>query len=338
MKNYKIISLLALAALMTACNTNNSKASYKNPVTLAKLGKEVEVSVLEDLFKNPDFLKPWVDLDANHYPSSVITATDASTYESTYTSKNKVVGRENGIERTDIVVKTDTKNQRLYNKNDNVMNYTNEIYGNKSIQNINFSSELTYQFLKTVEDDAEKMYYVLANQNEHTCTFIQDVTLESSAARLDIIEAVASSIFDDKEFGPYSMAYSIFDYSSSTPEEKEKFKFYQNKDVYSVVYTEEMTIVDMLDDDILASISKTKIEKTFQIDVSKGCSYVYKTMNVRDVETTYLSNFIDSNNTVRFIDDVLKEKTTESFSVDVKVQDTKVNEVDVSNFEKVFNF
>ena len=50
MKNYKIISLLALAALMTACNTNNSKASYKNPVTLAKLGKEVEVSVLEDLF------------------------------------------------------------------------------------------------------------------------------------------------------------------------------------------------------------------------------------------------------------------------------------------------
>ena len=99
-----------------------------------------------------------------------------------------------------------------------------------------------------------------------------------------------------------------------------------------------MTIVDMLDSDILASISKTKIEKTFQIDVSKGSSYVYKTMNVRDVEITYLSNFIDSNDTVRFVDDVLKEKTTESFSVDVKVQDTKVNEVDVSNFEKVYNF
>jgi hypothetical protein len=97
-----------------------------------------------------------------------------------------------------------------------------------------------------------------------------------------------------------------------------------------------MTIVDMLDSDILASISKTNIERTFQIDVSKGSSYVYKTMNVRDVETTYLSNFIDSNNTVRFIDDVLKEKTTESFSVDVKVQDTKINEVDVSNFEKVY--
>lgn len=336
MKNYKIISLLALAALMTGCNTN--KVSYKNPVTLAKLGKEVEVSVLEDLFKNPDFLKPWVDLDANHYPSSVITATKASVYESTYTSKNKVVGRENGIERSDIVVKTDIKNQRLYNKSDNVMNYTNEIYDNKSIQNINFSSELTYQFLKTVEDEAEKMYYVVANQNDHICTFIQDVTLESSAMRLNMIEAVASSIFDNEEFGPYSMAYSIFDYSSSTPEEKEKFKFYQNKDVYSVVYTEEMTIVDMLDSDILASISKTKIERTFQIDVSKGSSYVYKTMNVRDVETTYLSNFIDSNDTVRFVDDVLKEKTTESSSVDVKVQDTKVNEVDVSNFEKVFNF
>ena len=96
--------------------------------------------------------------------------------------------------------------------------------------------------------------------------------------------------------------------------------------------------MDMLDSDILASISKTKIEKTFQIDVSKGSSYVYKTMNVRDVEITYLSNFIDSNDTVRFVDDVLKEKTTESFSVDVKVQDTKVNEVDVSNFEKVYNF
>ena len=336
MKNYKIISLLALAALMTACNTN--KVSYKNPVTLAKLGKEVEVSVLEDLFNNPDFLKPWVDLDANHYPSSVITGTNASVYESTYTSKNKVVGRENGIERSDIVVKADTKNQRLYNKSDNVINYTKEIYGNKSIQNINFDNEVTYQFLKTVEDGNEKLYYVTANQTEHTCTFLQDVTTESSAARLDMIEAVASSIFDNEEFGPYSMAYSISNYSSATPEEKEKFKFYQNKDVYSVVYTEETTTVDMLDSDILASISKTKIERTFQIDVSKGSSYVYKTMNVRDVETTYLSNFIDSDDTVRFIDDVLKEKTTESFSVDVKVQDTKVNEVDVSNFEKVFNF
>lgn len=338
MKNYKIISLLALAALMTACNTNNSKASYKNPVTLAKLGKEVEVSVLEDLFKNPDFLKPWVDLDANHYPSSVITATDASLYESTYTSKNKVVGRENGIDRLDIVVKTDIKNQRLYHKRDNVINYTKEIYGNKSIQNINFANEVTYQFLKTVEDETEKMYYVEADHNQHTCTFIRDVTTETSAARLNMIETEASTIFDSSDFGPYSMSFSIFDYSSETQEEKEKFKFYQNKDVYSVVYTEEMTIVDMLDDDILASISKTKIERTFQIDVSKGSSYVYKTMNVRDVETTYLSNFIDSNNTVRFIDDVLKEKTTESFSVDVKVQDTKVNEVDVSNFEKVFNF
>ncbi len=336
MKNYKIISLLALAALMTACNTN--KVSYKNPVTLAKLGKEVEVSVLEDLFKNPDFLKPWVNLDANHYPSSVITAIDASVYESTYTSKNKVVGRENGIERSDIVVKTDINNQRLYNKSDNVMNYTKNIFGSEQTQKMSFSSELTYQFLKTVEDETEKMYYVVANQNEHTCTFIQDVTLESSAARLNMIEAVASSIFDNEEFGPYSMASSIFDYSSLTPEEKEKFKFYQNKDVYSVVYTEEMTIVDMLDDDILASISKTKIERTFQIDVSKGSSYVYKTMNVRDVETTYLSNFIDSNDTVRFIDDVLKEKTTESFSVDVKVQDTKVDEVDVSNFEKIYSF
>jgi hypothetical protein len=94
----------------------------------------------------------------------------------------------------------------------------------------------------------------------------------------------------------------------------------------------------MLDDDILASITKTKQERTFQIDVSKGSSYAYKTMNVEEQETTYLSNFVDSNDNVRFIDDVVKSKSTDSFSVDVKIQDTKVKEVDVSGFTKEFNF
>ncbi len=336
MKNYKIISLLALAALMTACNTN--KVSYKNPVTFAKLGKEVEVSVFEELFDDPDFLKPWVDLDANHYPSSVISSVNASIFESTTTSKKKVVGKENGINKSTLVVKADIKNQRFYTKNDTEMNYTQNILGSEQTQKISVSNELTYQFLKTVEDDAEKMYYVTANQNERVCTFMQDVTTQSSATRLEMIEELASITFDNNNFGPSEMGSTIFSYSSLSQEYKEKYKFYQNKDVYSIVYTEESTSIEMLDDDILASITKTKQERTFQIDVSKGSSYAYKTMNVEEQETTYLSNFVDSNDNVRFIDDVVKSKSTDSFSADVKIQDTKVKEVDVSGFTKEFNF
>ena len=336
MKNYKIISLLALAALMTACNTN--KASYKNPVTLAKLGKEVEVSVLEDLFNNPDFLKPWVDLEANHYPSSVISSTSAYVVDSTYTSKKKVVGKENGIEKSTMLVKMDAKNQRFYTKDDAEANYTKNILGSEQTEKMHFSSEQTYQFLKTVEDETEKMYYVTANQNERVCTFMEDVTTQSSATRLEMIEEVAGNTFDSRNFGPYEMAYNIFSYSTSSQEEKEKYAFYQNKDIYSIVLTEEENSIEMLDDDILASMTKTREVKTFQLDISKGNSYIYKTMDVTEVETTYLANFVDANDTARFIDDVVKTKTTDSFSVDVKIQDTKIKEVDVSDYTKVFNF
>lgn len=336
MKNIKLISLLALAALMTACNTN--KVSYKNPVTFAKFGKEVEVSVFEELFNNPDFLKPWVDLDANHYPSSVISSVNASIFESTNTSKNKVIGKENNINKTTMVVKADIKNQRFYTKGEAEINNTKTIFDSVQTQNLNLSNEQTYQFLKTIEDDAEKMYFVTANQTERVCTFMEDVTTQSSATRLEMIEELASLSFDNYNFGPYEMGYAISSYSSLSQEYKEKYKFYQNKDVYSIVYTEESTSIEMLDDDILASMTKTKQERTFQIDVSKGSSYVYKTMNVEEQETTYLSNFVDSNGNVRFIDDVVKSKATNSFSVDVKIQDTKVEEVDVSDYRKVFNF
>ena len=336
MKNYKIISLLALAALMSACNTN--KVSYKNPVTLAKLGKEVEVSVFEELFNDPDFLKPWVNLDANHYPSSVISSVNASIFESTNTSKNKVVGKENGIEKTTMLVKMDTKNQRFYTKDDAETNYTKNILGSEQTEKMSVSNEITYQFLKTVEDETEKMYYVVANQNQHTCTFMSDVTTETSSARLEMIEEVAGNTFGSHNFGPYEMALTIFTYASSTLEEQEKFKFYQNKNIYSIVYTEEGKSIEMLDDDCVASTAKTKEVRTYQLDISKGNSYIYKTMNVKEVETTYLANFIDSNDTARFIDDVVKSKTTNSFSVDVKIQDTKIKEADVSDYTKVFNF
>ena len=336
MKNYKIISLLALAALMSACNTN--RVSYKNPVTLAKLGKEVEVSVLQELFDDPDFLKPWVDLDANHYPSSVISSVTASIVDSTYTSKKKVVGKENGIEKSTMLVKMDAKNQRFYTKDDAETNYTKNILGSEETEKMSTSNELTYQFLKTVEDETEKMYYVVANQNERVCTFMQDVTIETSAARLDIIEELASNTFGSRSFGPYEMGLTIFAYGSSSIEEQEKFKFYQNKDIYSIVYTEEEKSIEMLDDDYVASMTKTKEVKTFQLDISKGNSYIYKTMDVKEVETTYLANFVDTNDDARFIDDVVKTKTTNSFSVDVKIQDTKIKEADVSDYTKVFNF
>lgn len=336
MKNYKIISLLALAALMSACNTN--KVSYKNPVTLAKLGKEVEVSVFQELFDDPDFLKPWVDLDANHYPSSVISSVTASVVDSTYTSKKKVVGKENGIEKSTMLVKMDAKNQRFYTKDDAETNYTKNILGSEETEKMSVSNEITYQFLKTVEDETEKMYYVTANQNQHVCTFMQDVTTETSAARLDIIEEVASDTFGSRSFGPYEMGLTIFAYGSSSIKEQEKFKFYQNKDIYSIVYTEEEKSIEMLDDDFVASMTKTKEVKTFQLDISKGNSYIYKTMDVKEVETTYLANFVDTNDNARFIDDVVKTKTTNSFSVDVKIQDTKIKEADVSDYTKVFNF
>ena len=336
MKNYKIISLLALAALMSACNTN--KASNKNPVTLAKLGKEVEVSVFQELFDDPDFLKPWVDLDANHYPSSVISSTTAYVVDSTYTSKKKVIGKENGIEKSTMLVKMDAKNQRFYTKEDAETNYTKNILGSEQTQKMNVSNEITYQFLKTVEDEAEKMYYVVANKNQLTCTFLSDVTTETSAARLDIIEEVASNTFSSHNFGPSEMAFTIFAYASSSIEEQEKFKFYQNKDIYSIVYTEEEKSIEMLDDDYVASTTKTKEVKTFQLDISKGNSYIYKIMDVTEVETTYLANFVDSNDTARFVDDVVKSKTTNSFSVDVKIQDTKIKEADVSDYTKVFDF
>jgi hypothetical protein len=134
------------------------------------------------------------------------------------------------------------------------------------------------------------------------------------------------------------MGLTIFSYASSSIEEQEKFKFYQNKDIYSIVYTDEEKSIEMLDDDYVASMTKTKEVKTFQLDISKGNSYIYKTMDVKEVETTYLANFVDTNDNVRFIDDVVKTKTTNSFSVDVKIQDTKIKEVDVSDYTKVFNF
>lgn len=237
-----------------------------------------------------------------------------------------------------MLVKMDTKNQRFYTKEDAETNYTKNILGSEQTEKMNVSNEITYQFLKTIEDETEKMYYVVANQNQQTCTFMQDVTTETSAARLETIEEVASNTFNSHSFGPSEMAFTIFAYASSSIEEQEKFKFYQNKDIYSIVYTDEEKSIEMLDDDYVASTTKTKEVKTFQLDISKGNSYIYKIMDVEEVETTYLANFVDANDTARFIDDVVKTKTTNSFSVDVKIQDTKIKEADVSDYTKVFNF
>ena len=334
MKNYKIISILALAALMTACNVN--KGNSKSPAKLASLGKEIEFSEIEELVKDPDFLRPWADLGHNHFPSSVISGSYYATLDSKLTSKKKVVAKTDNYQKMSILAKTDMKNLRLYMKEDMAMEMSTVNAGGENKQSMKGVYESTTQFWKTKEDGVDKMYYIDADQTNRSARFRQDVSDSSTYDRMDMIESEATEMFDDFGLLPSEFFFVAENYPILQPEAKESYKFYKNKEIYTIVYTVESTYHEALDADTVKSLTKEKEVETYQLDLSKGSSYSYKTVETVETETKYLANFVDNDGTAIFIDDVLKSKSSTNLSFEVKAQDVNVKEVDISGFTKYY--
>ena len=333
MKNYKLIPLLAVAAFMTACNTNS--ASAKAP-SFAKQGKEIAFEEFAEILSDKDLLGAWTDPENNHLPSAIVKASSSSSVESKITSGKKVVRSDKELSKTSYDMKLDLENLRIAVSVDD--STTNE-----SQHEEHFSSYTSSNKMSAVEQIST---LPVGNEGTETGDFLVEVNLTSKQYRVednvtDLNAQERKAMFEEDAYMivshlaiPSQFASFVSSYESMPLEERECFSFYQNGKILTMTYQSEYSTALVDSNNQVQKLTRVTYDQKFQLDYSKGESFKYKQSLVTTYSSDYLQDFIEDS-AARYLGDTAEKVEAEYSESEVKAQKVKVDAINIDDFEEL---
>ena len=312
MKSFKFIPALAIVALLSACGTSKS-VSVKAPKTMSK-GQEISVQTfIEDGQKALDALE--VLKDDVKFGSKAVTvkASEEETQTANRDGKTYASSRTAGVEELDF--KADSKTYVLKGQ----MNFKRET-SMKDLYYETKSYDVSKQtaYMQEVEKDGNKYYGSVNTTTEEVITmFPLSDTLTLEDAYNTMVGNMISS------YANLNTAKSFIAMATTLSEEElAHYKFYENKNVFTVVYQlEETDDYKDASDEVVYS-AKTTYSTTYQFKLDDKD---LRTITLKEEEKvkTFVKDYDDA-----FAGDVVTE--IENEYLDFQAKDAKVSLKSVS--------
>lgn len=347
MKNYKLIPLLAMTAFLAGCNVNG-KASSK--VKFAKEGKEAEFADVYEVFQNPDLLGFWTNNSNNHASSAVIKGSGTRNASGKLISKKKVVESDKEVNSGEVTFKADMRNLRISveTKEKYFEEEKNEL-GGESYEDV-YDESYNYQLFDTTETvvngeeevEENRQYFVMLDNKNKMYTYQQNVTNYDEIQKLDYVENFIYGFGNRYGIAADKIYEIVYSYQVLSVEQKAKYNFYQNGQIFTVTYEDQQSVFDRAPNGDVASVTTTTYKNKYQLDATNGESFKYVYEEKKTVRQEYYSDVLVSvsasyggtTEVARFKGDVYESTRVDTFAVESKVQDVTIKEVDVSKYVK----
>ena len=204
MKNYKLMPLLAMTALLAGCGVNKGAKAPK----FAKLGEEISAAELIEVVSSNDFLGAWTNGELETPSAKFVKKTYSQTNEKLYSNK-KVISTRSYKDSAENSFELDMTSLRgkysyVYESEENVKN---QVITTKEKE-----KEVTntiYQFCNSSHTGEEKEYLIRANLDEKTFHVIAD---SSTATEEGKLEMFFDQVLSQTDFAfPYGSIYACSD-------------------------------------------------------------------------------------------------------------------------------
>ena len=219
MKNYKLIPLLAMTAILAGCGVNKGAKAPK----FAKLGEEISADELTEVVNSTAFLGAWTNPEAETPSAKFVEKTSAQANEKIYSNK-KVLQTLTYKESAETSFEVDMTNRR------GKLNYVAESEENSKNSfgtSNNSSKDVTnsiYQFCNSSHTGEEKEYLIRADLDSKFFAVISDV---STIADEDKLQVFFDQVFSQTDFAyPYEFMTFPTYYSGLSYEKQREYKLY----------------------------------------------------------------------------------------------------------------
>ena len=328
MKYVKLVPVLAATLLLSACG--DKAISAKKP-SFAKEGNEIQFEAFVEAMNKEDLLGFFSSGDPTKLESYSAKGTLSVEQISTRKAGEKVKAKETDLQVSSMDLQDDIEH-RVVKMNETIEQHlTGKGPSSEYEQTDKMGYDMTYQ----VSDVEGKKSFVGLLESEKIYAVAQDLTSVSEDDITLIFQQLGFSAGTEFISPDWSNDISpLVAYWDTTPEEmRAKYKFFQNGEIYTVIYQEKVT--DELKDsnDQLVSSSELTMEYKYQLDISKGASFKSKTSKVEksvikfEQDTTY-------NGTQYYAGESLEQENNSYFDAAVQVKKLNLKAVDLSKYTK----
>ena len=227
MKNIKFIPALALIVLLSACN-GSRQPTVKKP-KFAKLGDEVQFEVFRDGLGSEDIYGVFGE---EKLPSYVFKFNSSEKQEMKVRDGEKVISSQDDKIQYLYDVKYDSKNLRAVMKEDVIsVTKASSDAGEKGYSIMDMTIDLGYQISKIDDKD----YIVIYENSSKSYEPTKDVSEMNAEQREEEFYNFAGGVLGSFMSDYFSDVLNY--YESYDDQTKSYYKFYKNRDVYTVKYS-----------------------------------------------------------------------------------------------------
>ena len=326
MKNYKLIPLLAMTAILAGCGVNKGAKAPK----FAKLGEEISAAELIEAVNSTDFLGGWTNPEAETPSAKFVEKTSAQANEKIYSNK-KVLQTTTYKESAETSFEIDMTSRR------GKLNYIAESEENTKNSlgtSKNSSKDVTnsiYQFCNSSHTGEEKEYLIRADLDSKFFALMSgDV---STYADEDKLQVFYDQVFSQTDFAyPYEFMTFPSYYPGLSYEKQREYKLYKNNSIYTIVVEGDFTTPEYDPSHNLINTRRNKSTVKMQIDVTEGSTYKYAISREVDYRVDYFENTFIGDQIIR-AGDYAEGKEVFYKQVNVNVCEVKLEAVDISEYK-----
>lgn len=323
MKNYKLIPLLAMTALLAGCGVNKGAKAPK----FAKLGEEISAAELTEVVSSNDFLGAWTNGELETPSAKFVKKTNSQTNEKLYSNKKVISTRsyKDSAENSFELDMTSLRGKYSYTC-ESEENVKNQVITTK--ENEKEVTNTIYQFCNSSHTGEEKEYLIRANVDEKTFHVIAD---SSTATEEDKLEMFFDQVFSQTDFAfPYEFKTFPSSYEGLSNEQKREYKFYKNNSIYTIVCNGDRTLPSYDYSHTLISVARNKVTSKLQIDVTEGSTYKVSYECETNYRIDYLGTAYASEQVIKAGDyiegkDVVYQETSVTASSEIKIEATDIS-------------
>ncbi len=325
MKNYKLIPLLAMTALLAGCGVNKSAKAPK----FAKLGEEISADELIEVVSSNNFLGAWTNGELETPSAKFVKKENTQTNEKLYSNK-KVIGTHSFKDSVETSFELDMKSLR------GKYNYVYESEESSKDQVINKKesekevNNYFYQFANSDHSGEEKEYLMRLDTDDKRFSVLADATSATDEAKLEIIYDKLLPITD------FSFPYEFITFPGYYPglsyEKQREYKLYKNNSIYTIVIDGDYTLPEYNPSHELVCVARNKVKSKIQIDVTEGSTYTVSYEGTRTYRIDYLATTYVGEQAIKK-GDYVEGKDVRYQQVNVTAGEVKLDAIDISNYK-----
>lgn len=317
MKTIKLLPLIIALPLLAGCGKDLKAPKF------AKEGDKVEYAAwfeaLDKTYGENAFFKS----EENYMLPSYKATVKSGTFDSIELTRDKKVVRfEHSLSNGTISMQADANNKILQGKS--ILTYSVEAKdGGENTKSKGKDSEESY--MQKISDDG-KDYFADVDINNHAYKLTAEIT---EANPLDVVFNTQIRMMTLSGLSPYMTFMSR--YSLASDEEKAKYSFYKNGNIFTAEYKDEQKDVEVKDgeDKVRYVVNSTSLNK-IQIDLSKNDSFKV----VSYIENKQENNY-KQNEDYCYEGDIEAQVGKSSLVAEFALKDVKLKAADVSKYSKV---